>query len=174
MALAATGFGLAALLIVGGWSNLAREAGRSPLIAALPGNGRSVEGEVSRVWGNPPIQARSAAAETLLDSHWPIGRRPSCRCHPDLGVEALMRSGRVNELPVSYFLADTIVAEEREDEVGEVVDELEPGTLLLTEGFYLTPGATRDYITTGAGPLALEQVVLDRSASAFASSPWSA
>ena len=170
-ALAATGFGVAALLIVGGWDNLTQKAGRTPLIAALPGNDRSVESEVSRVWDNPPIQARSAAAETLLDRHWPDQGKALVLLHPDLGVEALMRSERVNELPVSYFLADTIVAEEREDEVGEVVDELEPGTLLLTEGFYLTPGATRDYISAGAGPLTLEQMVLDRLRERFRLEP---
>jgi hypothetical protein len=170
-ALAATGFGVAALLIVGGWDNLVREAGRSPLIAALPGNGRSVESEVSRAWDNPPLQARSAAAETLLDRQWPDQERALVLLHPDLSVEALMRSGRVNELPVSYFLADTIVTEEREDDVAEVVEELQPGTLLLTEGFYLTPGATRDYITTGAAPLTLEQVVLDRLRERFRLEP---
>ena len=42
------------------------------------------------------------------------------------------------------------------------MDQIEPGTLMLTEGFYLTPGATRDYISAGSAPLALEQMVIDR------------
>jgi hypothetical protein len=170
-ALAATGFWLAALLIVAGWPHLEREAGRTPLIAALPDNGRSIESEVSRAWGNPEIsrawgnsgvQPRSPAAEMLLDRYWADEDQALVLLHPDLSVEALMRSERVNLLPVSYFLADEIIAEERWPRVREAIDEIEPGTLLLTQGFYLTPGATRNYIHPGSGPLSLEQMVIDR------------
>jgi hypothetical protein len=162
LAIAATAFWIAALLIVAGWDHLEREAGRTPLIAGLPGNGRSVESEVSRVWGNPEVQPRAATAEGLLDRYWPDQKRALVLLHPDVSVEALMRSERINLLPVSFFLADEIVAEERWGQVRPVIDEIEPGTLMLTEGFYLSPGATRDYIHAGSGPLSLEQMVIDR------------
>jgi hypothetical protein len=162
IAIAFTGFWVAALLIIAGWDHLEREAGRSPLVAALPDNGRSVESEVSRVWGNPEVQFREAATEGLLERYWPDEEQALMLLFPDLSVEALMRTGRVNLLPVSFFLADEIIAEERWPRVREAIDEIEPGTLLLTEGFYLTPGATRDYIHPGSRPLSLEQMVIDR------------
>lgn len=173
-ALAATGFWLAALLIVAGWPHLEREAGRTPLIAALPDNGRSVESEVSRAWGNPEVQPRSPAAEMLLDRYWADEDQALVLLHPDLSVEALMRTGRVNLLPVSDFLADNLVAEERWEQVRPAVDAIEPGTLMLTERFYLTPGATRDYVDAGSGPLALEQMVIDRIRERFRLRPVAA
>jgi hypothetical protein len=114
------------------------------------------------VWGNPEVQFREAATERLLERYWPDEEQALMLLYPDLSVEALMRTGRVNLLPVSFFLADEIIAEERWPRVREAIDEIEPGTLLLTEGFYLTPGATRDYIHPGSGPLSLEQMVIDR------------
>jgi hypothetical protein len=171
VAIAATAFWVVAVLIAAGWDHVEREAPRTALVTALPGNGRSVGEEVSDVWDNPPIQARAMPAEALLDRYWPDQDRVLVMLHPDLSVETLMRSGRVNELPVSYFLADTLVAEERRDRVLDVVDELEPGTLMLTEGFYLEPGATREYITDDAEQLALEQMVMDRLRERFRLEP---
>ena len=161
-ALALIAFWLAALLIVASWDHMEREAGRSALIAALPGNDRSVESEISRVWDNPPVQQRSAAAEGLLNRYWPQQDEALVLLHPDLSVEALMRTSRVNLLPVSSVLADNLVAEESWERVRPVVDRLEPGTLMLTEPFYLTPGATRDYVNPDSPPLELEQLVIDR------------
>jgi hypothetical protein len=171
VALAATAFWVVAVLIAAGWDHVESEAQRTALMTALPGNGRSLGEEVSDVWGNPPIQARAMPAEALLDRYWPDEDRVLVMLHPDLAVETLMRSDRVNELPVSYFLSDTLVAEERRARVLEVVDELEPGTLMLTEGFYLEPGATRDYITDDAEQLALEQIVMERLRERFRFEP---
>ena len=113
----ATGFWLAALLIVAGWDHLEREARALPLVAALPGNGRSVESEVSRGWDNPPSPATVGAGEMLLDRYWPGEEEALVLLESDLSVEALMRTGRVNLLPVSDFLADNLVAEERWEQV---------------------------------------------------------
>ena len=162
LAAAATAFWLAALLIVASWDHLEREAGRSALIAGLPGNGRSIESDVSDAWGNPPVQPRAAVAEMLLDRHWAGENRALVLLNSDLAVEALMRTGRINLLPVSAVLADDVVAKESWERVESAVDALEPGTLMLTEGFYLTPGVTRDYIEPDSGPLELEQLIVDR------------
>jgi hypothetical protein len=162
VAIAATAFWVVALLMVGGWDHLEREAGRSALIAALPGNGRSGESEVSSAWANPPVQARAPAAEMLLDRYWAGEDSALVLLNSDLAVEALMRTERTNLLPVSAVLADDVVAEESWQRVEPAVDALGPGTLMLTERFYLTPGATRDYVEPGSGPLALEQFIIDR------------
>ena len=161
-ALAATGFWLAALLIVAGWPLLEEKAGRTPLIAALPNNGRSVESEVSRVWDNPQLQPRAAVAEMLLERYLPDEDRALVLLHPDVTVEALMRTERVNLLPVSFFLADEVIVDQKWDRVRPVIDAIEPRTLLLTEGFYLAPGATRYYVDPGSSALSLEQMVVDR------------
>jgi hypothetical protein len=162
IAVAATGFWVAAILIVGGWDSLEREGGRSALVAALPANGRSIESEASRVWDNPPVQPRAGAAEMLLERYWPGQDEALVLLQSDLAVEALMRSERVNQLPVSAYLADTLVSEESWERVRPSVDEIEPGTLMLTEPFYLEAGATRDYVNPGSPPLELEQLVIDR------------
>jgi hypothetical protein len=162
IALAATGCWLAAVVVVAGWDHLEREAGRTPLVAALPGNGRSVESEISHAWGNPfIIPSRSAPAEALIERYWPDSSdRPLVLLHPDVAVEALTRSERVNLLPVSYMLADDLVPEERWGQVRAVVDDVQPGTLMLTEGFYLTPGATRNYNAADQPPLELERLIM--------------
>ena len=170
-AVAATGFLLAAVLIAAGWDHLEREAVRTPLVAAFPGNGRSVEGEVSRVGDNPSLQARTGAAETLLERYWPGRDEVLMMVYPDFGVELMMRTGRVNVLPVSSMLADDVIAEESWDRVRPAVDRLEPGTLMLTEGFYLTPGSTRDYLQADQPPLELEQLIMDRMRSRFRLEP---
>jgi hypothetical protein len=162
VAIAAAGFSLAALLMVAGGDHLEREAGRSALIAALPGNGRSVESEVSHAWDNPAVQPRAPVAEMLLDRYWSGADRALVLLNSDLAVEALMRTERLNLLPVSAVLADDVIAEESWERVGPAVDAIEPGTLMLTESFYLTPGARRDYVEPGSGPLELEQLIINR------------
>jgi hypothetical protein len=162
VAILATAFWVATLLMVAGWDHLEREAGRSALITALPGNGRSVESEVSRAWGNPQVQPRAPAAEMLLERYWPGEDRVLVLLNSDLAVEALMRTGRINALRVSAVLADDVITEESWKRVEPAVDAIEPGTLMLTERFYLTPGATRDYVEPGSGPLELEQMIVDR------------
>jgi hypothetical protein len=162
IAVAAGGFWVAALLIVGGWDSVEREGGRSALVAALPGNGRSVESEVSRVWDNPAVQPRAGSAEMLLERYWAGQDEALVLLQSDLTVEALMRTDKVNQIPVSAYLADTLVPEESWERVRPAVDEIEPATLMLTEPFYLEPGATRDYVNPGSPPLELEQLVIDR------------
>jgi hypothetical protein len=173
IALAATGCWLAAVLVVAGWDHLEREAGRTALVAALPGNGRSVGSEISHAWSNPfIIPSRSAPAEALIERYWPDpSDRPLILLHPDVAVETLIRSERVNLLPVSYMLADDLVTEERWGQVRAVVDDIQPGTLMLTEGFYLTPGATRNYISTDQPPLELERLIMERIRSRFRLEP---
>ena len=86
---------------------------------------------------------------------------------PDLSVEALVRSGRVNALPVPYFLMDDIAAGQVAPRVRSAIAQISPGTLMLTERFYLTPGAKRAYVGTTGGPLALERIVLHTLRSRF-------
>ncbi|MEK6277286.1 MAG: hypothetical protein AABM29_04650 [Actinomycetota bacterium] len=161
-ALAATGFWLAALLVVQGWNDLERKADRTPLVAALPGTGGSIREDISTTWGNPPIDAKAETAERLLDRYWPGQSRALVLLHPDLSVEALMRSDRVNLLPIVYFLTDDIVREQTRLRVLPAIDRIEPGTLMLIDRFYLTPGARRDYLKPNARALPLERLVIDR------------
>jgi len=170
-ALAATGFWLAALLLVQGWNDFERKAGRAPLVAALPGVAGSIEDDISRTWSNPPIDGRLVAAEGLIDRYWPNESRALVLLFPDLNNEVLMRSGRANLLPIAYPTADNFISEETWDRVRPAVDQIESGTLMLTERFYLTPGARRDYIAPGSPALSLEQMVIDRIRSRFELQP---
>ena len=76
----------------------------------------------------------------LLDRYWPDQEEALVLLHPDLGVEVLMRTGKVNLLSVSDLLADNIVAEERWNRCVPRWTRSTPGTLMLTEGFYLETG----------------------------------
>jgi len=153
--------------VIQGWAGLRRAIDRTPLAAAVPGSGGSLRQDLKTVWHNPPIDPRAEEAQRLLDRYWRGRSQALVLLQPDLGVEALARSGRVNVLPVPYFLMDDIAAEQVAPRVRAAIARLRPGTLMLTERFYLTPGAKRAYVGTTGGPLLLERVVLRSLRSRF-------
>lgn len=170
-ATAALGLWFAALLVVQGWEDLTDRADRSPLVKALPRIGGSISEDLSRTWENPPLDPRAAAAERLLDAHWAGESRALVLLHPELGPEALIRSGRANLLPIDYLLQAEQAREETADRLVPALENLEAGTLMLTERFYLTPGARRDYIVEDSEALPLEKLVLRRIRQRFRLEP---
>jgi hypothetical protein len=170
-AAAAFAFWLVGLLIVNGWNELIRKGDRTPLAQAISTQGGWLDSDLSRTWSNPPLDHRVLEAERLLERYWPDQKEALVLIHPEASVEALMRADRINTLPVSDFLVDDVVIEQTADRVLPVLDRLRPGTLLLTERFYLTPGARRDYIVRDAPALPLERLVLSRLRRRFSLEP---
>ena len=91
------------------------------------------------MWNSPPIDPRSRSAERLLDRYF-ASDRAAVLVEPDLGQEALMRSGRANLLPIAYPWQDEVAIGESLPPVIEQISELPAGTpILLQEP--LEPGA---------------------------------
>jgi len=123
---------LAGLLLVGGWPDTSEKWSRTLLTQALPG-GAGLRASLTELWRSPPFDIRVTEAEGLLARHSP-GRRPALvLVDSDLQVETLMRTDRINALPISVPLSDTLVFDDSWPRVARAVDRLPPGTVLITQ-----------------------------------------
>jgi hypothetical protein len=159
-AFAALAFWLVGVFVVKGWSDFVHRADRTPLVAALPGTGGSLRHDLSTITGNPPLDPRSVEGAALLDRYWPGQTKALVLVRADLAVETLVRAGRANLLPVPDTLMYGLALHSSEQRILPSLRAIPPGTLMLTEDFYLTPGAKRDFIVSNSGPLPLERFVL--------------
>ena len=104
------GFALAVvlLLISAAWPSVSTNFSQTALARAYPGGG--LRSALHRLWHPPPIDPRAPAGVRLLDRYLP-GKRvlillPTV---PDLGVEILMRSRRVNSMFIGDPVDDSLV-----------------------------------------------------------------
>jgi hypothetical protein len=157
---AAVGFWLVGWFAVLGWDHLTRKVDHTPMVQLLPGHDPYIDQDLRRTWRNPPIDPRSVEADRLLDQYWPGQSRALVLIQPDLGVETLLRGDRINLLPVSDVYMDDFIWEDTVERVLPAIERLRPRTLMLTERFYLTPGARRDYLAPNQPMLPLERVMI--------------
>jgi hypothetical protein len=130
-------FALSVALLVGAtaWSSAGARFQQSPLAEAAPG-GPSVRMALRRLWHLPPIDAHTARGQQLLDTYMPGERRVLIFVTPDRETEMLLRSDRVNRLPISFSTEDSFVAAHRLPALRRAVGALRAGERLLIE----TPG----------------------------------
>jgi hypothetical protein len=167
----ATGLWFAATLGISGWQDTEAKWRRTALAHAVPGAGDkdSLPDALSRLWNNPRSDPRSLHAQQLLDRHLPRGAPALVIMEPELTVETLMRSGRVNVLPISHPEQDTLVPDRNDPKVIAAVDALRPGTLMLTQpGAWnapVKPDATIAFVLNGL--VRLQRLALDRIRARF-------
>jgi hypothetical protein len=124
--------GVAALLVAVAWSNVGLRFSQSAL-AYVPPGGKSLRGALHRLWHPPPLAYGAADATHLLETYLPDEHESVVLTAPDLGVEALVRTDRVNAIPLSDPWEDSLVADLHESEVNDAIADLKPGRRMLID-----------------------------------------
>ena len=146
-------------------------------VAHLMPGGASLGEDLRLQWHSPPITGSADAAVALIDRYFPADEA-LVLIEPDLGQEALMRSGRANLLPISYPWQDEVYLDRSLPPVAAAIRELQPGTPILlqeppktlapqtAEQFYgnVPPGARLGPLAQAAFDLISERFELERVA----------
>lgn len=128
----ALSLGVGALLVGVAWSSAQGHLSQSVIAFAPPG-GKSLGGAIDRLVDLPPLSRGAAEAEGLLDRYWPGQDSALVVVEPDLGVEALARSGRINVLPLSDPWEDSLVPDQRLDDLAAAFGGLRAGQRILLD-----------------------------------------
>jgi hypothetical protein len=124
--------GVAVLVTSVAWSSLDERFPRSALAHAAPG-GRSLGGALERLWNLPPLDERTPGGEALVERYMP-GRGPLLSVvEPDLETEIMIRSGRINRLPLSFAPEDSFLSSRHVPELRGTVAGLRAGDRMLTQ-----------------------------------------
>jgi hypothetical protein len=129
----ALGLAVAALVTATAWSSAAERFPRTPLSQGAPG-GSSLRGSLERLWDPPPLAPAAPAGERALARHMPGEDASLVMVAPDLGLEILLRSGRVDRLLLGDAWETSFVAEDELPALRERVDALAPGDRMLMDG----------------------------------------
>jgi len=129
------GFWVAALLAISGWPDATEKWPRTALAHAIPGagHGGSIPEAVARLWRSPPSDSRAPAAEALLARRLPPRAPALVILEPELTIETLVRSRRVNVLPIGHPEQESLVPRQADPPVLRATDRLPAGTLMLTQ-----------------------------------------
>jgi hypothetical protein len=122
---------LATMLVAGSWGAVRPQLSSTALGHVFPG-GPPLKADAEQLWDPPAIIPSSVQAAKLIDEYFPPGNA-LVLVDPDLGQEALFRSGRANLLPISYPFQDEYDMTDSLPAVKKVVDNLKPGTMALLQ-----------------------------------------
>ena len=125
--------GLAALLIAVAWSGVGYRFSQSAIAMAPPG-GKSLPNALTRLWDRPPLAPGAEEGERLLEQYMPEEHESIVLTSADLGVEVLLRTGRINEIPLSDPWEDSLVPSEHLGDLKDAVEALRPGDRMLLDG----------------------------------------
>lgn len=169
LAALAAGLWFAATLAISGWQETEAKWRRTALAHTIPGTGdqNSLPKAFSRLWHSPVSDRRALQAQTVLDRHLPHGAPALVIVAFELTVETLLRSDRINVLPISHPVQDSLVPDQVNPKVISAVDALPSGTLLLTQpaAWDAAIKTTADYIAKTLTPV--QRLALDRIQSRF-------
>jgi hypothetical protein len=124
--------GLVALVTSVAWSSLDERFPRSALAHAAPG-GSSLSGALDRLWRLPPLDDRTPQGERLVARYMPGSAPLLSVVEPDLETEIMMRSDRVNRLPLSFAPEDSFISSRHVPELRQTVADVDAGDRLLTQ-----------------------------------------
>jgi hypothetical protein len=124
--------GLAALLVAVAWSGVGFRFSQSAIAMAPPG-GRSLPDALTRLWDGPALSPGAESGERLLEQYMPGQHESVVLTSADLGVEILLRTGRINEIPLSDPWEDSLVPSEHLAELKSAVDSLSAGERMLLD-----------------------------------------
>lgn len=121
------------IVVACAWPQIGDRFPRSALAHAAPG-GQSLRGALQRLWHPPALDAAAPAGERLLGRYLPAQRRSLVITEPDLGIEILIRSGRVDRLFLGDPQETSFVAGERIPDLRRQLATLRPGERMLLDG----------------------------------------
>ena len=105
--------------------------------------------------------------EALVRRHWALGEPALVLLEPELTVETLLRTDRVNRLPIGHPEQDNLVLDEARPRVLRAVDRLRPGTLMLVAPASFGRPARPIAENTPEALVALQKAALDRIRARF-------
>jgi len=170
LAVVGAAFWIAALVAVSGWPDVTDKLRRTALAQAIPGEGDRIRSTVLRLWRSPPSDPRAAEGQALLERHLPEDEPALVIVEPELSVETLVRSDRMNLLPIGHPEQDNLVPHEADPDVQAAIDRLEPGTLMLTQPEAFDEPAKRPAFPTFASDrklVRIQKMALDRIRARF-------
>ncbi len=126
----AVAIGLLALAVA--WPSVGDRFGRSALAHVVPG-GPSLGGALRRLRHPPPMDAAAASGQQVLTRYLPGEQRSLVMTAPDVGLEILVRSGRVNRLFLGDPQETSFVAGERLPDLRRQLASLRPGERMLLD-----------------------------------------
>ena len=121
-----------ALMVAVAWSSIGDRLSRSALGHVAPG-GPSAGAALHDLWNLRPLDPRAPRGEELLARFVPGQPDVLTLTAPDLELEILLRSGRTNELPLSYPTEDSFAGAQYLPALGRFVADLRPGHRVLTD-----------------------------------------
>lgn len=124
---------LAVLLVSIAWSATSARLPETALAHLVPG-GEPLGPALDRLVDPPGIAAGAEEAEHLLEGEMAGERSSIVLTSADLSVEALMRTGRVNRLPLANPWEDSLVPDAHLPALREAIADLEPGDRVLLDG----------------------------------------
>lgn len=170
LAVVGAGFWIAALVAISGWPDATDKWQRTALAQAIPGQGDRLRATLPRLWRSPPSDPRAPEAQALLDRHLPEGQPALVITEPELSVETLVRSDRINVLPIGHPEQDNLVPEQADPKVRRAIDRLRPGTLMLTQPKAFAArvkGAAVPASLSNRGLVRIQRMALDRIRARF-------
>jgi hypothetical protein len=129
----ALAFGASSLMLVENVPDFLTTWQRTAFAHAVPviGHG-SLRDSVRARWDNPPADGRAPLAESLLASELPGERQTVMLISPNLTVEVLFQTGRINALPISDPVDSDLVPGAKR-RVLAAIDRLPLGTGVLLQ-----------------------------------------
>ena len=122
----------ATLLVAVAWSNAGLRFSQSALAYAPPG-GKSFRGAIDELTHGPAISDGVGDATRMLDTYMPGEHESVVLTSADLSVEALMRTHRINQIPLSDPWEDSLVPDQHTAAVEAAVAALRPGRRMLID-----------------------------------------
>jgi hypothetical protein len=128
----AVALALAALVVAAAWSSIGDRFPRSALAYAAPG-GESFRGALQRLWDPPPLNRAAVPGQAMLERHMPGEQRSLVFAAPDLAIEILVRSDRIDRLLLSDAWETSFVAKERLPDLRRRLADLRAGDRMLLD-----------------------------------------
>ncbi len=158
----------AALLVALAWSNVGLRFSQSAL-AYLPPGGRSFRGAIDGLSHGPEISPGVADATRMLHTYMAGEHESVVLTSADLSVEALMRTHRINQIPLSDPWEDSLVPDLHTGAVDSAVADLRSGRRILIDPashtLLRTPTTSTDRFSVPIAPL--EALALQKIAQRF-------
>ena len=129
----AAALAIAALVVASAWSSVGDRFPRSALAHAAPG-GTSLRGALERLWHPPALNRAALPGVRVLERHMPGEPRSLVFAAPDLAVEILLRSGRIDRLLLADTRETSFVAGEQLPALRRHIAGLRAGDRMLMDG----------------------------------------